>query len=204
MVRQFLTSALWPPTDYLLIDTPPGTSDEHIALAETLQSSCFPGQLAGAVIVTTPQAVAVSDVRKEVNFCRKVGVGVLGVVENMAGFVCECCGEGTYLFGRGGGEVMSREFEVGFLGGVALDSQWGVLVEEGRRPTYGEVRNNWEGAGVGDGMEGVNEERREGRGEGRDEVLLVDKYRSCALCGVMGAITRQLIDIVEGQRSGTS
>ncbi|KAL9135732.1 MAG: hypothetical protein Q9175_003074, partial [Cornicularia normoerica] len=85
MVRQFLSDVLWPPTDYLLIDTPPGTSDEHISLAETLQSRSLPGQLAGAVIVTTPQAVAISDVKKEVNFCRKVGVEVLGVVENMSG-----------------------------------------------------------------------------------------------------------------------
>ncbi|KAL9126087.1 MAG: hypothetical protein Q9217_004803, partial [Psora testacea] len=89
MVRQFLTDVLWPPLDYLLIDTPPGTSDEHISLAETLlrnaAESKLPGQLAGAVVVTTPQAVAVSDVRKELNFCAKTGIDILGVVENMSG-----------------------------------------------------------------------------------------------------------------------
>lgn len=109
MVRQFLTDVLWPSLDYLLIDTPPGTSDEHISLAETLlQQTSTPTpdtlpQLAGAVIVTTPQAVAVSDVRKELTFCRKVGINVLGVVENMSGYVCECCGQETNLFGKGVG-----------------------------------------------------------------------------------------------------
>ncbi|KAL8932713.1 MAG: hypothetical protein Q9216_006716, partial [Gyalolechia sp. 2 TL-2023] len=149
MVRQFLTDVLWPSIDYLLIDTPPGTSDEHISLAETLlqqtatPSSTSSPKLAGAVIVTTPQAVAVSDVRKELSFCRKVGIGVLGVVENMSGYVCECCGEETNLFGRGGGEVMAQEFGMAFLGRVPVDGQWGVLVEEGRRPRYGsQVPNN--------------------------------------------------------------
>lgn len=202
MVRQFLTDVLWPPTDYLLIDTPPGTSDEHISLAETLLSKSISGQLAGAVIVTTPQAVAISDVRKEVNFCRKVGVDVLGVVENMSGYVCECCGERTNLFGKGGGEVMAGSFEVPFLGRVPLDRQWGVLVEEGRRPGYGVVVNSEEGDEREDG--GV--EREESKGvagiqeddvDGREEGLLVDRYRSCSLCGVFEEITRQLVDIVE-------
>ena len=206
MVRQFLTDVLWPPTDYLLIDTPPGTSDEHISLAETLQSKCLPGQLAGAVIVTTPQAVAISDVRKEVNFCRKVGVGILGVVENMSGYVCECCGERTNLFGKGGGEVMAGSFEVPFLGGVPIDRQWGVLIEEGRRPSYGMVENSGEEREDGQEEEDFEgEEGKEKRGvleidtDGREEGLLVDRYRSCSLCGLFEGITTQLVDIVEGK-----
>ena len=143
MVRQFLTSVMWPPElSYLLVDTPPGTSDEHISLAETLLSSISSSssshqQLAGALVVTTPQAVATSDVRKEINFCHKVGLRILGVVENMSGYICECCGVETHLFGKGGGEVMSREGGVRFLGRVPIDVRWGVLVEEGKRPHYG-------------------------------------------------------------------
>ena len=99
MVRQFLTDVLWPPLDYLLIDTPPGTSDEHISLLETLLKNTTPSPalnphvpfLAGAVVITTPQAISVSDVKKELNFCKKTGIRVLGVVENMAGFVCPNC-----------------------------------------------------------------------------------------------------------------
>lgn len=204
MVRQFLTDVLWPPSDYLLIDTPPGTSDEHISLAETLLSKCLPGQLAGAVIVTTPQAVAISDVRKEVNFCRKVGIEVLGVVENMSGFVCECCGEGSNIFGKGGGEIMAQEFGVRFLGRVPVDGQWGVLVEEGRRPVYRVVENNGEN---GEDEEDIVEERSHKSDgsdqERREEGLLIDKYRSCALKGVFREITGQLIDIVEAQPNGS-
>lgn len=206
MVRQFLTSVLWPACDYLLIDTPPGTSDEHIALAETLLQTCSAGannnnnrtRVAGAVVVTTPQAVAISDVRKEMNFCAKVGVRVVGVVENMSGYVCECCGVGTNLFGKGGGEVMSGEFGVEFLGRVALDAQWGRLVEEGRRPRYGGVGGREE---VGDGeVEGGG--RGEDGGVEGDEGLLVDKYRSCSLWGSFEGIARRVVDIVEGGLGG--
>jgi len=89
MVRQFLSDVLWGELDYLLIDTPPGTSDEHISLAETLQKNAAPGQVKGAVVVTTPQAVATADVKKELNFCAKTGIHVIGVIENMSGFVCQ-------------------------------------------------------------------------------------------------------------------
>lgn len=138
MVRQFLSEVLWGELDYLLIDTPPGTSDEHISLAETLHQTVLPSQLPGAVIVTTPQAIAISDVKKELNFCRKTGIPVLGVIENMSGFVCPNCSECTHLFSRGGGEVMAREFSVPFLGSVPVDPQFVVLLEEGIRPTYPE------------------------------------------------------------------
>lgn len=153
MVRQFLTSVLWPSgLSYLLVDTPPGTSDEHISLAETLLSSVPSStshqRLAGALIVTTPQAVATSDVRKEINFCHKVGVRILGAVENMSGYLCECCGVETNLFGKGGGEAMSRECGVRFLGRVPVDVRWGALVEEGNRPLYGHNRTKDDDMGL--------------------------------------------------------
>ena len=223
MVRQFLTDVLWPPNlDYLLIDTPPGTSDEHISLAETLLKVASPapaimGQagktngttqphLAGAVIITTPQAVATSDVRKELNFCTKVGIRVLGVVENMSGYVCECCGVSTNLFGKGGGKLMSQDFEVKFLGSVPVDRQWGVLVEEGRRPVYGSVVKN--GVVERDGSEDESDdetdeeenEAAEPQTNLRDAGLLVDKYRSCSLFGIFDLITKDLMDIVEADR----
>lgn len=203
MVRQFLTSVLWPPNlDYLLIDTPPGTSDEHISLAETLLSttttttSTNTPQLAGAVIVTTPQAVATSDVRKEINFCAKVSIGVLGVIENMSGYVCECCGIATNLFGKGGGEVMSAEFALRFLGRVPVDARWGALVEEGIRPVYGVVnseRRDADGENLDDEAVG---ERGVGVARDQDLASLVDKYRSCSLCPVFQDITRDLVGII--------
>ena len=86
MIKQFVQDVQWGDLDYLLIDTPPGTSDEHISIVEFL-SSFSPK----AIIVTTPQAVSLSDVRKEISFCKKTQVPILGVVENMSGFVCPHC-----------------------------------------------------------------------------------------------------------------
>lgn len=177
MIRQFLTDVLWPELDFLLIDTPPGTSDEHISVVETLlktvsaptlhPSGSGPSgpsgpALAGAVLVTTPQAISISDVRKEINFCAKTRVPVIGVVENMSGYVCPCCGVVTNLFSKGGGEVMAREFGVGFLGGVPVDPLWGRLVEEGRRPVY---------------LEGPGPEEGEGEEEEDDEVVAADDFK---------------------------
>jgi Mrp family chromosome partitioning ATPase len=139
MIRQFLSDVFWGPTDYLLIDTPPGTSDEHIALAEQLLSLSTTDaaaaaqaglpRLAGAVLVTTPQAVATSDVRKEANFCVKTNIPVLGVIENMSGYACPCCGEVSNLFSSGGGQVMAQELKIPFMGSVPIDVKFGELVE---------------------------------------------------------------------------
>lgn len=147
MIRQFVSDVLWPPgTDYLLIDTPPGTSDEHIAIVEELHKlaivtpiaqngslqldiSASAPSLTGAVVVTTPQAISTSDVRKELNFCVKTQVPVLGVIENMSGYMCPCCGEISNIFSKGGGEIMAQECGVPYLGSVPIDTTFGDLVE---------------------------------------------------------------------------
>lgn len=87
MIKQFLRDVDWSELDYLLVDTPPGTSDEHLSIVQYLKES----GIDGAVLVTTPQEVSLQDVRKEITFCRKVGIKILGIVENMSGFVCPCC-----------------------------------------------------------------------------------------------------------------
>jgi Mrp family chromosome partitioning ATPase len=196
MVRQFLSDVLWGNLDYLLIDTPPGTSDEHISLAETLLQSAFPGQVAGAVVVTTPQAVATADVKKELNFCVKTGIKVIGVVENMSGFVCPNCSECTNVFSKGGGEAMSLEFNVRFLGSVPIDPQFVMLVETGRRPTYP----------VGTKVNGEDFNGRIGgdpASDVKDPGLLVEKYQDCSLCVIFKKITKDVLDIVEAQGNGT-
>lgn len=137
MIRQFLTDIIWGQLDYLLIDTPPGTSDEHISLVETLMKQGLRAeQISGAVVVTTPQGISISDVKKEINFCRKTGLRVIGVIENMAGFVCPNCAECTNIFSKGGGEIMAKEFEVPFLGSVPIDPMFTAMIEEGKRPVY--------------------------------------------------------------------
>mmetsp|Transcript_24644 Transcript_24644/g.21872 ORF Transcript_24644/g.21872 Transcript_24644/m.21872 type:complete len:263 (+) Transcript_24644:29-817(+) len=104
LIKQFLTDVVWDSLDYLIIDTPPGTSDEHISIIKYLKGA----KIDGAVVVTTPQEVALLDVRKELNFCFKTETNVLGVVENMSGFVCPNCSHESHIFKpvTGGAEAM--------------------------------------------------------------------------------------------------
>ncbi|CEG72888.1 Putative Methionyl-tRNA synthetase [Rhizopus microsporus] len=125
MIKQFLQDVYWGELDYLLIDTPPGTSDEHISIVEYLKT-CNPD---GAVIVTTPQAVAIADVRKELSFCRKVGLPILGVIENMSGYICPHCAECTNIFSSGGGEAMAKEQSIEFLGRIPIDPKFTTMVD---------------------------------------------------------------------------
>ncbi|KAG4439115.1 cytosolic Fe-S cluster assembly factor cfd1 [Cadophora sp. M221] len=190
MVRQFLSDVLWGEVDYLLIDTPPGTSDEHISLAETLLKNALPGQVAGAVVVTTPQAVATADVKKELNFCTKTGINVIGVVENMSGFVCPNCSECTNVFSSGGGKVMAQEFGVRFLASVPIDPQFVMLVETGRKPVY-PVGTEVNGKNIGSSENGNDTSYIKEPG------ILVEKYKSCSLCPIFESIRKDVIATVE-------
>ncbi len=182
MIRQFLTDVYWGELDYLLIDTPPGTSDEHISLVENLLKTATPAQLSGAVIVTTPQAISISDVRKELNFCKKTGVKILGVIENMAGFVCPNCAECTNVFGKGGGEVMAKDYGVAFLGSVPIDPAFVALIEEGTRPVYPK----------GTVVDGRSFEEQPIHDE-KDSAPLVEKYKSCSLHPLFDRMVRDLL-----------
>ena len=115
VIKQFLRDVEWGELDYLVVDSPPGTGDEPLSVCQLIQDAD------GAVVVTTPQDVAVADVRKCITFCRQVNMPVLGVVENMSGFVCPHCGETTNLFKAGGGERMAAEMGVPFLGRIPID-----------------------------------------------------------------------------------
>lgn len=114
MIQQFLTDVEWGELDYLIVDMPPGTGDAQLTLSQSVA-------LAGAVIVTTPQDVALSDAKKGINMFRKVEVPVLGLIENMSYFACPHCGERTEIFSHGGGKAAAEKFGVPFLGEVPLD-----------------------------------------------------------------------------------
>ncbi len=115
VIRQFMGDVEWGALDYLVIDSPPGTGDEPLSVAQ------MAGKRAEAVIVTTPQRVSVDDVRKSVDFCRKLELPVAGIVENMSGFVCPHCGDTVDIFDSGGGKRLAEEAGVNFLGSVPLD-----------------------------------------------------------------------------------
>lgn len=114
IITQFIQEVNWGELDYLLIDLPPGTGDAQITI---IQES----PICGVVMVTTPQQVAVSDVRRSIHMFRQVGVPVLGLVENMSYLICDCCGDRTSIFGTGGGEQMAQELAVPLLGQVPID-----------------------------------------------------------------------------------
>jgi len=112
----------WGNLDFLIIDAPPGTSDEHITIAQSLKTNTGTD---GAVIVTTPQEVSLLAVRKGINFCKKVKLPILGVVENMSGFVCPCCETKTEIYkaSTGGATKMATEMKIPFLGSIPLDPE---------------------------------------------------------------------------------
>ena len=113
-IQQFLRDVDWGELDYLVIDLPPGTSDAQLTLAQAVPIS-------GAVLVTTPQEVALSDVGKALAMFQRMSVPVIGLVENMTAFVCPHCGELTEIFGRGGGERFAAAHDLEYLGGIPLD-----------------------------------------------------------------------------------
>jgi Mrp family chromosome partitioning ATPase/predicted Fe-Mo cluster-binding NifX family protein len=117
VIKQFVTDVSWGDLDYLIVDCPPGTGDEPLSIVQLL------GTADGAVIVTTPQQLAVLDVKKCITFCRQLKLPVLGVLENMSGFVCPKCGENTDVFKSGGGEIMAKQMGVPFLGRIPIDPQ---------------------------------------------------------------------------------
>lgn len=115
VIQQFIGDVAWGSLDFLIIDSPPGTGDEPLTVAQLI-----PG--AKAIIVTTPQEVALADIRKSINFCKTVKMEAFGLIENMSGFTCPHCGKEVELFGTGGGERTAKETGVNFLGKIPFDT----------------------------------------------------------------------------------
>lgn len=115
VMKQLLEDVLWGTLDYLVMDFPPGTGDEPLSMSQLIPDAD------GAIIVTTPQDLSLNDVRKSINFCHQVKIPVLGVVENMSGFICPHCQGVVDVFKKGGGETMAEQMGVSFLGRIPLD-----------------------------------------------------------------------------------
>jgi len=114
VIKQFIAEVDWGELDYLVIDSPPGTGDEPLSVAQTITGT-------HAVIVTTPQEIALADVRKSINFCHQLRMPIVGLVENMSGYVCPHCQQESPLFGQGGGKKTAEQMNVHFLGSLPFD-----------------------------------------------------------------------------------
>lgn len=132
VIKELLGSVTWGELDYLIVDCPPGTGDEPLSIIQLLQN------VDGAIIVTTPQDLAVVDVRKSVTFCRHLNLPVIGVVENMSGYACPHCGKSVDIFKSGGGEKMAAEMGIPFLGRIPLDPAMVSAGDEGK-PCVGQT-----------------------------------------------------------------
>ena len=124
-IQQFLGDVKWGELDWLVIDSPPGTGDEPLSVAQLIPAT-------GAVVVTTPQEVSLMDSRKAVAFARRLNLNILGIIENMSGMVCPHCGKRIDLFKAGGGQRSAQELGVPFLGKIPLDPQIVILGDEGK------------------------------------------------------------------------
>jgi ATP-binding protein involved in chromosome partitioning len=124
-IKQFLSDVHWGELDYLIVDSPPGTGDEPLSICQLIPD------LSGAVIVTTPQEIAVLDARKSLVFVRRLNVPVVGIIENMSGFICPHCHTEVNIFKRGGGEELARACEVPFLGRIPIEPEFVELADRG-------------------------------------------------------------------------
>lgn len=123
-IRQFVSDVNWGDLDFLLIDSPPGTGDEHMTVLKTIPDAL-------CVVVTTPQEISLADVRKAINFLQYAQANVLGVVENMSGLYCPHCGGEISLFKKGGGRELAERYGLPFLGAVPLDPATVVAADRG-------------------------------------------------------------------------
>ena len=116
IIQQFLSDIQWGKLDWLIVDSPPGTGDEPLSMAQLVPAS-------SAIIVTTPQEISILDVKKSIDFARKLNLRLLGIVENMSGFRCPHCGKEIPLFKEGGGKKLAQDMRIPFLGTIPIDPE---------------------------------------------------------------------------------
>ncbi|WVR07181.1 cytosolic Fe-S cluster assembly factor CFD1 [Kwoniella sp. DSM 27419] len=206
MIRQFLSEVRWGDLDYLVIDTPPGTSDEHISLLTHLHPLFTPTSskptTPSSILITTPQTTALNDTIKSLSFTRKLQLPVMGLVENMAGYACPCCGEISDTFGKGGGEAMAQKEGVGFLGRVPIDTVLvGLLdaVSKGEILGQGAIDSRQSGKDSVSGSDGLSSDSQ-ASGTQTTAFPLLDKYLETTSAKVWKGITDKLVTRLEARK----
>lgn len=156
-IRQFISDIEWGNLDFLIVDSPPGTGDEPLTVAQTIPD-------AEALVITTPQEISLADVRKSINFCRQVTMKILGLVENMSGLVCPHCGENLPIFGRGGGEKIARDMDLPLLGRIPIDPLMVELSDRGALDQMLKDKDNEINRAYGEIIEGMKiDEKQSGK-----------------------------------------
>jgi ATP-binding protein involved in chromosome partitioning len=125
IIKQFLSDVHWGSLDYLIVDSPPGTGDEPLSAIQLIND------INGAVIVTTPQDMAILDARKSIQFAKELNIPVIGIIENMSGFICPHCHNEVNIFKKGGGKSSANDFKVPFLGSIAFEPEFVELADKG-------------------------------------------------------------------------
>jgi Mrp family chromosome partitioning ATPase len=136
VIQQFLSEVEWGELDYMIIDLPPGTSDEPLSIAQNIPRAD------GTILVTTPQEVALLDLRKSVTFAEKLGIPIIGIIENMSGLICPHCGEKIELFKKGGGKALAEELGLEYLGNIPLEPEIVNDSDEGKIYTVTHATSN--------------------------------------------------------------
>ncbi|QSL67036.1 hypothetical protein MERGE_001423 [Pneumocystis wakefieldiae] len=177
MIQQLLSRVEWGELDFLVIDSPPGTGDEQIAVTETLHAmNCI--EKSHVVVVTTPQEVSLADVRKGINFCRKAGLNIYGIIENMSTYVCPHCSASTDIFSSGGGEKLSQSYQIPLLGKIPLDSTLADL-------TKSQSESNLD----------TNEETPSSETLDESDWDLPERYKKCTLYPLFKEIVGKILEI---------
>ncbi|WWC61690.1 cytosolic Fe-S cluster assembly factor CFD1 [Kwoniella dejecticola CBS 10117] len=225
MIRQFLSEVRWGELDYLVVDTPPGTSDEHISLLTHLHPLFAPTLLKPttptSILITTPQVTSINDTIKSLSFTRKLSLPVMGLVENMSGYVCPCCDEISDIYGGQNkvSELATKE-NLGYLGKVPIDTNLVKLldsVSKGEIPAAAQNEDGNSNRGSDDTadvsnnntLNGNGSGHGDGNGNGSDENAtttqsqfpLLDKYNATASSKVWKGITDKLIERIEERKS---
>ncbi|KAL9646317.1 hypothetical protein ABK040_014470 [Willaertia magna] len=131
LIKQFINQVEWGDLDFLIIDTPPGTSDEHVTLGE-INKEQFGENIMKSILVTTPQLVSMRDVSREINFCKKLNISIIGIIENMSGYKCPCCNEITFIFGKEGGKILCQDYQLNYLGNIPIEMELANAEEQGK------------------------------------------------------------------------
>lgn len=206
VIRQFISDIEWPDLDYLIIDSPPGTGDEPLTVAQTIPD-------ARAVIVTTPQELSLADVRKSINFCKQVKMDILGLVENMSGLACPHCGKQIDLFSRNGASSLSAKEGVRLLGSLPIEPEVVVLGDTGKLYQFeqGDTVFKKEFAAIVDEIvksaktgDAVNDKEEEEKELDMEKIVFAVPVAGGKLCAHFGHCEQfALVETKDGKISGT-